>query len=71
MYHYTHYLSDRSAGFFSPERMIPPMPALLPTGRSQQQAEGRWEYVGYRDQQQVDLFHYYQSKQVNFKHEIY
>ena len=47
------------------DRMIPPMPALLPTGRSQQPAEGRWEYVGYRNQQQVDPFHYYQSEQVH------
>lgn len=39
------------------------MPALLPTGRSQQPAEGRWEYVGYRNQRQVDPFHYYQSEQ--------
>ena len=47
-------------------RMIPPMPALLPTERSQKPAEGRWEYVGYRDQRQVDLLHYYQSEQVHF-----
>ena len=50
--------------------MIPPMPALLPTGIFKQQAEGRWEYVGYRDQRQVDLFHYYQSEQVHFNLEI-
>ena len=45
--------------------MLPPMPALLPTGKHQQQANDSWEYVGYRDPKHLVHSHYYLSEQVH------